>query len=92
MSIISKVTEAAIRFLPDRDRDQLSEADRIIGKPLDRLDGREKVTGTAQFSAEYPLENLVYAALTYSTIAKGTIKSIDISEAQAAPGVTVAPN
>ena len=87
MSIISKVTEAAIRFLPDRDRDQLSEADRIIGKPLDRLDGREKVTGTAQFSAEYPLENLVYAALTYSTIAKGTIQSIDISAAQAAPGV-----
>ncbi len=51
-----------------------SEAERVIGKPIDRLDGREKVTGAARFTAEYPLENLVYASLAYSTIAKGTIK------------------
>ena len=87
MSIISKVTEAVVQFLPDRDRDQLSEADRIIGKPIDRIDGREKVTGAAQFSAEYPLEGLVHAALAYSTIPKGTIKNIDVSQAETARGV-----
>ncbi|MDQ2776710.1 MAG: xanthine dehydrogenase family protein molybdopterin-binding subunit [Acidobacteriota bacterium] len=87
MSIISKVTEAVVQFIPDRDRDTLSEAERLIGKPIDRLDGREKVTGAAQFSAEFPLEKLAYAALAYSTIAKGTIKSIDVSEAEKAPGV-----
>ena len=87
MSIISKVTEAVVQFVPDRDRDQLSEADRLIGKPIDRLDGREKVTGTAHFSAEFPLENLVYASLAYSTVPKGAIKSIDVSEAEKAIGV-----
>ncbi len=87
MSIISKVTEAIVQFVPDRDRDQLSEADRLIGKPKDRIDGRDKVTGAAKFSAEFPLENLVYASLAYSTIAKGTIKSIDVSKAEEAPGV-----
>lgn len=87
MSIISKMTEAVVHFLPDRDRDHLSEADRLIGKPMDRLDGRDKVTGAATFTAEFPLENLVYAALAYSTIAKGKIKNIDVKEAETAPGV-----
>ena len=87
MSILSKVTQAVVQLVPDRDRDQLSEADRIIGKPIDRIDGREKVTGDASFSAEFPLENLVYASLAYSTVAKGTIKSIDTSEAEKAAGV-----
>ena len=87
MSIFSKVTEAVVQFLPDRDRDQLSEADRLIGKPLDRIDGRDKVTGKAKFSAEYPLDKLVYASLVYSTIAKGTIERIDTAEAEQSAGV-----
>ena len=87
MSIISKVTEAVVQILPDRDRDYLSEADRLIGKPIDRVDGRQKVMGSARFSAEYPQENLAHAVLVYGTIAKGTIKSIDTSDAESAPGV-----
>ncbi len=87
MSIISKVTEAVVQFLPDRDRDTLSEADRLIGKPIDRLDGREKVTGAALFSAEYPLEHLAYASLVFSTVAKAKLKKIDTSEAEKAAGV-----
>ena len=70
MSIVSKVTEAVVQFIPDRDRDQLSEADRLIGKPIDRVDGRDKVTGVAPFTAEFPVENLAYAALVYSSIPK----------------------
>jgi len=87
MSIFSKVVESVVQFVPDRDRDELSEADRIIGKPIDRLDGAQKVTGSARFSAEYPLEHLAHASLAYSTIAKGPIKSIDIDAAEHAPGV-----
>lgn len=87
MSIVSKVTEAIVQFAPDRDRDELSEANRVLGKPLDRVDGIEKVTGQARFAAEYKLDNLVYAALVYSTIAKGSIRSIDTGEAESASGV-----
>ncbi len=87
MSILSKVTEAVVRFAPDRERDELSDAHRVLGKPIDRLDGFDKVTGAAKFSAEYPLEGLVHASLVYSTIARGTITSIDVAAAEKATGV-----
>ncbi|MCF2444060.1 xanthine dehydrogenase family protein molybdopterin-binding subunit [Dyadobacter sp. CY345] len=56
-------------------------------KPLDRVDGRMKVTGAARYSAEYTLPNLAYGVLVGSTIAKGTIRSIDSKAAERAPGV-----
>lgn len=59
----------------------------VTGKPLDRVDGRQKVTGTAQYSAEYPQKDLAYAVLIGSKIASGSIKSFDLSAAEKAPGV-----
>src|SRR5687768_3185086 len=53
----------------------------------DRVDAREKVTGTAKFSAEYDFPNLSYGVLVGSTIAKGTIASMDSRAAERAPGV-----
>lgn len=55
--------------------------------PIDRVDGKEKVTGTAKFSAEYHFPGLVYGVLAESSIAKGTISSIDTKAAENAPGV-----
>lgn len=55
--------------------------------PIDRVDGRAKVTGTATYSAEYPFPNLCYGVLAGSTVAKGTIASINTKEAERAPGV-----
>src|SRR5687768_1826297 len=54
---------------------------------LDRVDGRAKVTGKARYSAEYQFPNLVYGVLVSSTVAKGTIKSIESKSAERAPGV-----
>lgn len=53
----------------------------------DRVDGRLKVTGGAKYAAEYEVPGLTYAVLVGSTIAKGTIKSIDTKAAEKAPGV-----
>ena len=58
-----------------------------IGKPLSRIDGPVKVSGSAPFAAEFPIETMVYAALAYSTIAKGRIVEIDTRAAETAPGV-----
>ena len=58
-----------------------------IGKPLSRIDGPLKVRGAAPFAAEFPIEGMVYAALAYSTIAKGRIVELDTAAAEAAPGV-----
>jgi xanthine dehydrogenase YagR molybdenum-binding subunit len=59
----------------------------FVGKPLVRVEGREKVTGKAKYSAEFPLPGLTYGVLATSTIAKGRILNIDISAAAREPGV-----
>jgi xanthine dehydrogenase YagR molybdenum-binding subunit len=59
----------------------------VVGKPLVRVEGREKVTGKAKYSAEFPLPGLTYGVLATSTIAKGKIQSIDTTLAMREPGV-----
>ena len=59
----------------------------IIGQPLNRVDGRLKVTGGARYAAEVPVKNLAYAVLVQSTIGKGRIAEIDTSAADKATGV-----
>jgi len=59
----------------------------LIGQPLDRVDGLLKVTGDARYAAEFPEARLAHAVLVTSTIARGTIASIDASRAEAVPGV-----
>jgi xanthine dehydrogenase YagR molybdenum-binding subunit len=59
----------------------------MIGQPLNRTDGILKVTGRAQYAAEFPAANLAHAVLVTSTIARGRVASIDSSRADAMPGV-----
>ncbi len=59
----------------------------MIGDPINRLDGRLKVTGAARYSAEWPMERLAYGVIVQSTIARGTIASFDTKAAAAQPGV-----
>ena len=61
----------------------------LIGASISRIDGPLKVSGKAQFCAEFPMERLTYAALKYSTIAHGRITEIDARAAEAAPGVVL---
>ena len=58
-----------------------------IGTPTSRVDGRAKVTGAAQYAAEFAAPDLAYAALVTSTIAKGRVARIDASRALAVAGV-----
>jgi xanthine dehydrogenase YagR molybdenum-binding subunit len=58
-----------------------------IGKPLDRVDGVEKVTGAARYSGEIALPGLAHAALVPATIASGRVTAVDDRAALAAGGV-----
>ncbi|HEX3557288.1 MAG TPA: xanthine dehydrogenase family protein molybdopterin-binding subunit [Thermoanaerobaculia bacterium] len=58
-----------------------------VGKPIERVDGRRKVTGTATYAAEFRQDHLAHAFLVQSTIAKGRIAVIDTAAARRAPGV-----
>jgi xanthine dehydrogenase YagR molybdenum-binding subunit len=55
--------------------------------PVDRVDGKAKVTGTATYAAEYKIQNMSYGFLVGSTIASGRIKSLDTKAAERLPGV-----
>jgi xanthine dehydrogenase YagR molybdenum-binding subunit len=59
----------------------------VTGKAVSRIEGRQKVTGQAKYSADMPTKNLAYAYVAQSTIARGTIKSIDSQAAEQLPGV-----
>ena len=58
-----------------------------VGKPIDRVDGRLKVTGAATYAAEFPVKNLAYGVSVTSTITKGRVKNIDVKQAEKMPGV-----
>jgi xanthine dehydrogenase YagR molybdenum-binding subunit len=58
-----------------------------IGTPTSRIDGRAKVTGAARYAGEYNTQGLVHGAVVTSTIAKGRIARIDVSEALRVQGV-----
>src|SRR3954452_24668464 len=61
----------------------------LIGAQVSRLDGPLKVQGAARFAAEYAMEGMAYAALRYSTIARGRIATLDTAAAEAAAGVVL---
>ncbi len=65
----------------------MSTQTKHIGEPLNRVDGKLKVTGGATYAYEYEIANVAYGVLATSTIAKGKIKSIDTKAAETAPGV-----
>jgi xanthine dehydrogenase YagR molybdenum-binding subunit len=58
-----------------------------VGRPVSRIDGPQKVCGAAPFAAEFPVERMVYAAIAFSTIAKGRIAELDTHAAETALGV-----
>jgi xanthine dehydrogenase YagR molybdenum-binding subunit len=57
------------------------------GGAVARVDGRAKVTGAAQYAAEYFAEDMLYGVVVSGTIAKGRILDIDIEHAMAVDGV-----
>src|SRR3954466_3505847 len=62
---------------------------KVVGQPLDRIDGPLKTTGTAPYAYDRHdvVANQAYGYVVGAAIAKGRIASMDLSAAKAAPGV-----
>jgi xanthine dehydrogenase YagR molybdenum-binding subunit len=62
---------------------------KVVGQPVDRIDGPYKTTGTAPYAYDRHdvVPNQAYGYVVGSAIAKGRIASIDLTAAKAAPGV-----
>lgn len=76
-------------WLPGATPDPLIDRRVTLGTQQSRIDGPDKVRGAARFAAEVPMEGLLYAALVHATIARGRIAELDVSAAEAAPGVAL---
>jgi nicotinate dehydrogenase subunit B len=61
----------------------------IIGKSPARIDGRDKVTGKAQYAGDIRMPDMLYARLLRPPAHGAKLKSIDVSAAQKFPGATV---
>jgi CO/xanthine dehydrogenase Mo-binding subunit len=64
-----------------------SRAGSQIGRSVPRTEGRDKVTGRAEYVHTMRLPGMLTAKLFRSTVAHGLIKSIDTSAAKKVPGV-----
>ncbi|HUP48987.1 MAG TPA: molybdopterin cofactor-binding domain-containing protein [Thermoanaerobaculia bacterium] len=62
---------------------------KVMGKPTKRLDGREKVTGAAQFAGDVRLPGMLHARILRPPVHGATRKSLDLSKAKEMAGVTV---
>jgi xanthine dehydrogenase YagR molybdenum-binding subunit len=63
---------------------------KIVGKPTDRIDGPLKTSGTATYAYEQhddAASNAAYGYVVGASIAKGRIASVDLAQAEAAPGI-----
>ena len=61
--------------------------ERSIGRATPLIDGVEKVTGRARYTADLPASDALVGMILRSPIAHGVIRGIDVSRARALPGV-----
>ncbi|WP_435978982.1 molybdopterin cofactor-binding domain-containing protein [Psychrobacter sp. DM4] len=91
MSLLDSVlpSESTKKMTMDEPVDTLFDttASKLVGKPIDRVDGSLKVSGQAAYSAEIQLENQAYGVLVSATIAKGRVKKIDSSALDNIPNI-----
>ena len=72
---------------PDTDNFLDTMKQGVLGKPVSRVEGLAKVTGTAPYAAEYRIENAAEGVIVTATIVRGEVVSIDKASALAMPGV-----
>jgi xanthine dehydrogenase YagR molybdenum-binding subunit len=58
-----------------------------IGRSTPRVDGPQKVTGTARYASDFHFPGMLYAVPVEATIANGRVVKLDVAAAQRMPGV-----
>jgi xanthine dehydrogenase molybdenum-binding subunit len=59
----------------------------VVGKPLNRRDALEKVTGRAKYSGDMKLPGMLYGKILHCPYPRAKIVKLDTSKAKALPGV-----
>src|SRR5258708_21210745 len=79
----SETTEQSASASLGRDKQVLS----VVGRPMPRVDGPLKVSGSAIYTSDHNFPGMLYAVPVASTIAKGFIAALGTSAAEKMPGV-----
>ncbi|NIJ19875.1 isoquinoline 1-oxidoreductase beta subunit [Sphingomonas naasensis] len=79
--------DAAGQSLPDAVPPRVSDAPRLHGQPLPRLDAPSKVDGSANFAADIRLPNMVYASIRQGPIGETSLVRVDRAAADRIPGM-----
>jgi xanthine dehydrogenase YagR molybdenum-binding subunit len=58
-----------------------------VGTPIDRIDAQRKVTGTATYAQDTEVTKVAHAVIVTSSIAKGSIASLDLAACKREAGV-----
>jgi len=82
------VAEAAAKLTPPREV-KLKPASkwRILGRPMRRLEGRDKVRGAARFGIDVQLPHMLIATVLNCPVPGGRLRRVDADAAMRAPGV-----
>jgi xanthine dehydrogenase YagR molybdenum-binding subunit len=59
----------------------------LIGRSTPRVDGPQKVSGTAQYASDFHFPGMLYAVPVEATIANGRVVKLDTGVAEKMPGV-----
>src|SRR5215510_6686281 len=60
---------------------------KVVGKPVPRVDGYERASGSAVYPLDLVLPDMLYAAILRSPHAHAMVQSVDIGKAREMPGV-----
>src|SRR3954447_1890247 len=63
------------------------EAPALLGMPIQRLDGPDKVSGRARYSYDINRPGMIYGKIVRSPYPHARVVSVDLAAAQKAPGV-----
>ncbi len=58
-----------------------------VGMAMQRIDAREKVLGTGEYTDDVEVEGMIYASAVRSAYPRAIVKSIDVSKAKSLEGV-----
>ena len=85
---VRRAVRQALERRRDNDHDpRRAKVGSQVGRSVPRLEGRDKVTGRAEYTHTMRLPGMLHCKLFRSTVAHGRIKSVDVSAAKKVPGV-----
>jgi isoquinoline 1-oxidoreductase subunit beta len=83
-----KVADAAAKLTPPADVPLKPAKDwKIAGKPLKRLDTRDKLVGKTAYGIDVRVPGMLYASIAACPVFGGTLKSYDEAKVRGMPGV-----